>query len=67
MKQSSGYTISIAKPGKAEDAIFVASEKQPTPMGFGIVAFGDRDRAEEWAAEHVGELHSFSELTEKYE
>jgi copper chaperone NosL len=46
---------------KADDAVFV-SAAEPTPMGFGVVAFAARDAAETWAAEHDGELLTFAEL-----
>jgi len=49
---------------KAEEAFYVESEELATPMGFGIVAFADRERAEAWAAEQVGTLRSYSELFE---
>lgn len=47
---------------KADEAYFVESDNQHTPMGFGIVAFAGRDRAEEWAAEQDGMVMTFSEL-----
>ncbi len=49
---------------KAEEAFYVESEDLATPMGFGIVAFAVRERAEEWAAEQGGTLRSYSELFE---
>jgi copper chaperone NosL len=46
---------------KAEAAIYVAGD-HATPMGFGIVAFNDPDRAEAWAAEKGGMVMTFTEL-----
>jgi len=46
---------------KGEAAIYVAGD-QATPMGFGIVAFASRDRAETWAAEEGGMVMTFAEL-----
>ena len=47
---------------KAESAHFVMNEGQYTPMGYGIVAFGDGGRAEAWAAEQGGMMMSFTDL-----
>lgn len=47
---------------KAESAHFVMSDGQYTPMGYGIVAFGDSGRAEVWAAEQGGMAMSFADL-----
>jgi copper chaperone NosL len=49
---------------KAEEAFYVESEDLATPMGFGIVAFADKNRAEEWAADQAGTIRSYSELFE---
>ena len=49
---------------KADEAFYVESDDLVTPMGFGIVAFADRSRAEEWAAEQAGILRSYSEMFE---
>lgn len=49
---------------KAEDAFFVESDDLATPMGFGIIAFAERSRAEEWADEQAGNLRSYTELFE---
>lgn len=47
---------------KAEDAFFVKSDEQHTPMGFGIVAFSSQDRAAEWASEQSGVVLTFDDL-----
>ena len=47
---------------KAESAFFVMSDGQYTPMGYGIVAFGDSGRAGAWAAEQGGMTMSFDDL-----
>ena len=47
---------------KAEEAHFVKSDEQITPMGFGIVAFDDHAQAEEWAAEREAMVMDFSQL-----
>ena len=47
---------------KAESAHFVMSDGEITPMGYGIVAFGNSGRAETWAAEQGGMAMSFGEL-----
>ncbi len=46
---------------KGEAAFYVAGD-QATPMGFGIVAFTDQDRAEAWAAKMNGVIMTFSDL-----
>jgi len=46
---------------KGDAAIYVTSDLA-TPMGFGIVAFTDPDRAEAWAAEKGGMVMTFTEL-----
>ncbi len=46
---------------KADEAFYVKSQKQ-TPMGFGIIAFADQQRADQWAAENDGISLSFSDL-----
>jgi copper chaperone NosL len=47
---------------KAETATYVEDDNLHTPMGFGIIAFDSRERAESWAAEQGGMLMTFSEL-----
>lgn len=47
---------------KADQAAFVRSEQEPTPMGFGIIAFSSRERAESWASENGGMVMTFAEL-----
>lgn len=47
---------------KAGGAIFVKSDNLHTPMGFGIVAFSEQDRAEVWAAENEAMVMTFNEL-----
>jgi copper chaperone NosL len=47
---------------KAESAHFVMNADQYTPMGYGIVAFGDSGRAETWADEQGGMVMSFTDL-----
>ncbi len=47
---------------KAEEAYFVRSQDQITPMGFGIVAFALHDRAEGWAAQREATVMDFSQL-----
>jgi copper chaperone NosL len=49
---------------KADEAFYVESDDLVTPMGFGLVAFADRSRAEVWAAEQAGILRSYSEMFE---
>jgi copper chaperone NosL len=49
---------------KAKKAFYVESDDLLTPMGFGIIAFADEGRAEEWAAAQAGILRSYSELFE---
>jgi nitrous oxide reductase accessory protein NosL len=44
------------------DAAFYVAGDQATPMGFGIVAFANQDRAEAWAAEEGGLVMTFNEL-----
>lgn len=46
---------------KAEQAYYVEGD-HITPMGFGIVAFGLKSRAEAWAAENDGRLITFNNL-----
>jgi nitrous oxide reductase accessory protein NosL len=46
---------------KAEEAHYVRGDYM-TPMGFGIVAFAQRDRAGAWAAEQGGMVMTFDEL-----
>lgn len=47
---------------KAQDALLLRSRDLKTPMGFGIVAFKDRAKAEQAARTYQGELLSFAEL-----
>jgi copper chaperone NosL len=49
---------------KADEAFYAGSEDLATPMGFGIIAFADRERAEEWASEQSGTVRTYSELFE---
>jgi len=51
----------------AKDAHFVRGSKIATPMGGGILAFGDRARAEAAARESGGELLSFGQLPAGHE
>jgi len=46
---------------KAEAAYYVKGD-QITPMGFGIIAFADRDQADAWAAEEGGLVMTFTDL-----
>jgi copper chaperone NosL len=46
---------------KAEEAHFVKGD-HITPMGFGITAFAERERAEAWAAEQGGMVMAFADL-----
>jgi copper chaperone NosL len=50
---------------KADQAVFVMSEQELTPMGFGIVAFSSREQAESWASEHSGMMMTFAELMDQ--
>ncbi len=47
---------------KADQAYFVVSDGVQTPMGFGIVALGDRQRAQRLAEEKQGKVLTFEEL-----
>ena len=47
---------------KAETAIYIEDDNLHTPMGFGIIAFDSRERAESWSAERGGMLMTFSQL-----
>ena len=49
---------------KAGEAVFVKSDHL-TPMGFGIVAFADRGRAESWANQEDGMVMTFAGLLEQ--
>jgi len=49
---------------KAEEAFYVGNEDLATPMGFGIIAFAGRERAEEWASEQSGTMLTYSDLFE---
>ncbi len=47
---------------RADEAYFVKSDEQITPMGFGIVAFTTHDQAEMWAGERQAMVMDFSQL-----
>jgi len=47
---------------KAEDAHYVRSTQIKTPMGGGIIAFGDEAQAEAVAARYQGQVLRFDEL-----
>ena len=49
---------------KAEDAALVRSKELKTPMGFGIVAFKDREKADHAAGVYHGTVALFAELVE---
>lgn len=49
----------------AEEAYFVKGRGLETPMGFGIAAFNSHSEAEEMAAEHDGDVSTFSELMDE--
>ena len=49
---------------KADKAYYAGNEDLATPMGFGIIAFADGERAEEWAVEQSGTVFTYSELFE---
>ncbi len=51
---------------KADQAFFVISQALYTPMGYGVVALGDEERAKKLAAENQGEVVSFKELHERF-
>ena len=46
---------------KAEEAFYVESQQQ-TPMGFGVIAFAEQQRADQWATENDGLMLSFADL-----
>lgn len=46
---------------KADQAYYVEGD-HITPMGYGIVAFGDESRAGDWAAENEGMIVTFDSL-----
>jgi nitrous oxide reductase accessory protein NosL len=46
---------------KADQARYVKGD-HITPMGFGIIAFADHERAKAWAAEEGGMVMTFDEL-----
>jgi copper chaperone NosL len=50
----------------AEEAYFVVSRKIYTPMGHGIIALDDAERAASLAIEHEGQVVTFSELVAHY-
>ncbi len=47
---------------KSEDAFFVRSEQIRTPMSGGIVAFGEKGRADTVASQFQGQVLKFDEL-----
>lgn len=47
---------------KADSAFLVKSSELHTPMGHGIVALGDRERAEQLARQVHGSVFTFTEL-----
>lgn len=49
---------------KAEEAYYVEGD-HITPMGFGIIAFADRDRADAWAGEEGGTVMTFADLLDE--
>ena len=50
----------------AKEATYVMSEEIHTPMGYGVVAFAETDRAEALAAESSGMLMTFDQVMEHY-
>ena len=50
---------------KSDEAYYVIDANLQTPMGFGIIAFAARDRAESWAENEGGSVIDFSELLER--
>ena len=50
---------------RAETAFYVMAEGIHTPMGHGIVALADRDRAERLAREHGGMVMTWQEALER--
>lgn len=44
----------------ADDAAFVHSRSVMTPMATGVVAFGNKDKANAFAQSHDGEVYSFA-------
>jgi copper chaperone NosL len=47
---------------RGEEAHFVRSQSIETPMGFGIVAFQERAKAESYAAENDGQVYTLDDL-----
>ena len=47
---------------RAPGAWFVATAARPTPMGYGILAFSDRERAERFAAQVGAEVLTWHEV-----
>jgi len=50
----------------AEEAFYVSGEELHTPMGFGVVAFSDQARAQNFAEQSQAMVMSFDGLVEKY-
>ncbi len=50
----------------AEEAFYVSGEELHTPMGFGVVAFSDQERAESFAAQSQVMFMSFDSIMDKY-
>lgn len=50
----------------AEEAFYVSGEELHTPMGYGVVAFSDQERAQQFADQSDAMLMSFDGITEKY-
>ncbi|WP_376791144.1 nitrous oxide reductase accessory protein NosL [Thermoflexus sp.] len=49
----------------AAQAFFVQSPNIPSPMGYGLVAFSDRSRAEAFAREHGGEMKDWARVLQE--
>jgi copper chaperone NosL len=47
---------------RGEGAFYVESQELKTPMGTGIVAFSEREAAEQFAAEWNGKVYTFDEM-----
>lgn len=47
---------------KGDEAAYVMSMNQQTPMGFGIVAFTSQERAQAWAEENEGMVMTLDQL-----
>ena len=50
----------------AEEAFYVSSEELHTPMGFGVVAFSDQVRAQNFAGQSQAMVMSFDGLMDQY-